>query len=284
MRSFGLCFLCVLVLSACLREQGIALQGGTLNPRFTLDRQPLSVSQQTQDPVSGPFRQAPGTVASYVYPLVEGADRLMQADCFWAAHNSGAGDDFLLNWESVIELHPRIDDEHRIALGDEDLAMCRFNDPVTRQPPIIEEGEYPEPDDDLVVIGAPSLDVLPLVLSDGDFPEVMEDFAMETGREVLGAQLVEIPSRRSNPDRSCDPLDQTAQERIIVTGVLGYDGGSNDRGLVATCSGPGRRIRPERDARYEVRHPGGSGNDVAQNFGVIMTAGNGERLLRPRRG
>ena len=103
--------------------------------------------------------------------------------------------------------------------------------------------------------------------------------SLEGGLEAFGTQLVEIPSRSENPDRACDGVDRTLPERVVETGVLGYNGGS-ERGLVATCSGPGRRIRPERDARYEIRHPGSSGIEAAQSFGVIMTAGTGDSLLR----
>ncbi|MEM6575907.1 MAG: hypothetical protein AAF736_16650, partial [Pseudomonadota bacterium] len=97
------------LLSGCLSVTAIQSIGTTFNERFTLDRQPLSASQQAEDPQLGPFRREPGQVASYAYPLVEHADQLLQADCFWVAHDAGVGDDVLLNWEGVLHLDPALD-------------------------------------------------------------------------------------------------------------------------------------------------------------------------------
>ena len=145
------------LLCGCARvsERGVRMIGGYLNPRFTLDREPLSMAQQSEDPTTGPYRRAPGSIASYVYPMVDGADHLIQADCYWAAHESGVGDDVLLNWESVAIMDPRISDNFGFAPGDEAVSLCRLNHPVTRQPFTLQEGDYEELDDDFVVVGAP---------------------------------------------------------------------------------------------------------------------------------
>lgn len=265
----------------CLPAGAIRFSDVAFNERFTLDRQPLNASQQMEDPESGPYRRGDGEIASYIYPTVDGADKLIQSDCLWLAHESGAGDDLLLNWEAVITLYPKLHDDLGLAEGDEDVTACRVNDPITRQPSILTEGEYEDPEDGYMAVNLPQFSFA-AGRHDGDPLVVFEyDIALENGYEFLGANLDAVPTVLSNPDRVCDDFSQVGMAQTVTAGVLAYDGTSDNDDHVTLCTGPGRRIRPDDDMQLDV---GVSSNGTPldqMTLGRVMTAGDGAQLRRP---
>ncbi|MEM6938104.1 MAG: hypothetical protein AAF552_16740, partial [Pseudomonadota bacterium] len=266
------------MLSGCLSVTAIRSVGTTLNERFTLDRQPLSANQQAEDPQLGPFRREPGQVATYTYPLVEHADQLLQADCFWVAHDAGVGDDVLLNWEGVLHLDPALDGSKHLKPENNQFSMCRFNHPITRQSAEFSDCEY-DPEDSSAFEGPTAFG------NGGRFPLTSLEHIEQT--EDYLAFFSPHLSMKSHPAadwrNACQAGEPVTQETDVTTGFQGYDGLSDPDRFVGGCSGGGRRVRPEGDANWVIEMRSLAENPAFTSLPLagIKAAASGETLARP---
>ncbi len=266
-----------LTLCSCVSTTPIRAIGTTLNERFTLDRQPLTASQQAENPQLGPFRRDPGSVSSYAYPLVEHSDSLLQADCFWVANDAGVGDDILLNWEGVLHLDPALDGDKHLKPENNQFSMCRFNHPTTRQWAEFSEGEYNPEDDE--VYGGPSA-----IGGSGVIPvSGIEQVQPEEDSVAIFSPHISMKSHPT-PDwrNACLSAEPASLETDVTTGFQGFDGLSDPQGYVSGCSADGRRVRPENDANWVVEMRSGAKSPPFTSLPLvgIKAAATGETLAR----
>lgn len=267
--------------SGCVPRAEIIITATTFNPKFSLDRVPV---QNEPDPTLGTFRAGPGQSASYVYPVVGEAHRLMQGECFWLAHDSAAsaGDFVKLNWEAVLEFQPDLGGNKRFAPGDNRFTLCRLDHPEERRNPRIVEG---------------TADPLPVVMTAStndvwfgfNFPdtELGEwEIRQEMDLAVLkGIELTEFEGGAGDPDRVCVTQQLTGSPDDVVGGYEFYEGVSSPEGWVESCSYGGLGIRPDGDASYVI-HWGdptdlGPGRSALWLRPNLMVADGRELLARP---
>ncbi len=250
------------------------------NPKFSLDRVPV---QDEPDPTLGTFRAGPGQSASYLYPEVGEAHRLMQGECYWLAHDSteSAGDFVKLNWEAVMEVQPDLGDGLRFAPGDNRFTLCRLDHPVERRNPEIIEGTA-DPIPVAMTLPTDSASYLNLP----DLEEGTLESRHESDLEVLwNVELTELEDGAANPDRLCIPQRMTDSPTNVVADYKFYGGSSSPENWVNSCSFGGIPIRPDVDASYVVHWgdptdlgPGASALWLRPN---LMVVDGDDELARP---